>query len=117
MTVLTEAQHTGEFLLSEAPGTLSREKGILTSGVVVADGDVLALSAGKLVRATQAEGSEVLVGIAYGAHDATGGDLADVPYIARLAEVKLDLIQVNASESEPDSGVLAELAGLFIISR
>lgn len=115
MTVLTEGQHTGEFLLSEAPGTLSREVGTLLSGEVVADGQVLALAAGKLVAADGISTGEVIVGVAFGAHDATGADKANVPYIARLAEVKTALVtakDVTGAEVNWDA-----LAALNIVGR
>jgi len=117
MTVLTEGQHQGEFLVSEGNGSISREVGTLTAGTAYKDGDVLKLVAGKLQQATQAESSEEIVGIMYGDVDATGGDVAGVPYITRLAEVKLALIRVNANPSVPDAGVLAELAARMIIAR
>jgi hypothetical protein len=91
MTVKTEKQHTGEFLISEGEGTISREKGTLLSGQNLKDGTVLQLTTGKLKGSEGASG-EVIVGIIYGDHDATAGDLANVPYIARLAEVDATLV-------------------------
>lgn len=114
MTVKTEAQHMGEFLVSEGEGTISRESGTLKSGEVVGDGTVLADDGtGKLVAATGASGEDVK-GIVLGARDATAGDLA-VPYIARLAEVKEEL--VHASEASGSTIDWAALNALFIIAR
>lgn len=99
MSVKTETQHKGEFLLSEAPGTLSREAGILSSGENVKDGQVLKWSGVELVAAvgtvnSAGENTEDIAGIAYGAVNASStgpGGAVDTPivYIARLAEVKL----------------------------
>lgn len=91
MTVKTEGQHAGEFLVSEGPGSISREEGTLKSGEVVIDGQVLALNAGKLVASDGGSGEDI-VGIVIGAHDASDADKKHVPYIARLAEVKEDLV-------------------------
>lgn len=119
MTVLTERQHTGEFLVSEGNGSISRESGTLTSGEVVVDGQVLALVANKLVAAEGTYDSDTgvtdedIVGIAYGDHDATGADLEGVVYIARLAEVKEELVTLYteiSSDSESDVGAISEAA-------
>lgn len=99
MTVKTETQHKGEFLLSEAPGTLSREAGTLSSGENVVDGQVLKWSGTELVAAvgtvdSSGNNTEDIAGIAYGAVNASSSGpkgAVDMPiaYIARLAEVKL----------------------------
>lgn len=99
MTVLTEGQHTGEFLLSEGSGTISREVGTLLDGEVLVDGAVVALNgAGKLIAATGASGEDV-VGISLGAHAPDGADKPNVPYIARLAEVVTEKVTVDGSDS------------------
>lgn len=91
MTVKTEVQHTGEFLISEGPGTISRESGTLKSGEVVKDGTVLADDGtGKLVASEGASGEDI-VGISYGAYDASAAAMP-IAYIARLAEVDTDLV-------------------------
>lgn len=113
MTVKTEAQHMGEFLISEGEGTISRESGTLKSGEVVVDGEVLILVAGKLQAGTGASGEDV-VGLSYGAHDATGGDLK-VPYIARMAEVDTSLVHAKAVSGATIDW--AQLNALFIIGR
>jgi hypothetical protein len=108
MTVLTEGQHTGEFLVSEANGTLSREVGVLLSGQDVKDGRVLKDNGtGKLVEATgsfDTEGvsDEDIVGIAYGDAKADGAD-APVVYVARLAEVKAaNVVLHEVATADPD---------------
>jgi hypothetical protein len=114
MTVLTEQQHAGEFLVSEGNGSISRESGTLLSGQVVIDGEVAILAAGKLKAGTGASGEDV-VGIFYGAHDATGADKPSVPYIARLAEVKEDL--VTAEDGTGNTVDWDALNALFIFAR
>jgi len=120
MTIVkTEGQHKGEFLISEAPGSLSREVGTLKSGEKVKDGSVLQLSAGKLLASKGVAASETIVGVAYGDYDATGGDVKGVVYIARLAEVKGALLYISATDpaAAHDTDTLAELATNFIIAR
>ncbi|MBR0876887.1 head decoration protein [Bradyrhizobium liaoningense] len=100
MTIVkTEPQHRGEFLVSEANGTLSREVGTLSSGNVAKDGRVVKLVAGELVPATGSNASgvsdEAIVGIVLGDHDATAADLKGVVYIGRLAEVKASAVTLH----------------------
>ncbi|MET4240309.1 head decoration protein [Bradyrhizobium sp. RT10b] len=98
-TVKTEPQHRGEFLVSEANGTLSREVGTLSSGNVAKDGRVVKLVAGELVPATGSNAGgvsdEAIVGIILGDHDATAADLKGVVYIGRLAEVKASAVTLH----------------------
>jgi hypothetical protein len=112
MTVKTERQHTGEFLVSEGPGTISRESATLKSGENVIDGCVLAMSTGKLVASTGASGEDI-VGIAYGACDASLADKKGCVYIARLAEVKTALVTPKAAGTVDWDA----LAALNIIGR
>ncbi|WP_035661443.1 head decoration protein [Bradyrhizobium sp. Ec3.3] len=128
--VLTEPQHRGEFLVSEANGHLSREVGTLASGNIAKDGRALKLVGGKLVPAagtthTDGTSDENIVGIALGDHDASAtGANADVPgvvYIARLSEVKGALVTLHAvvggGAAAATAAVKAALAKLNIIER
>lgn len=130
MTTKTEAQHQGEFLISEANGSLSRESGTLTAGQKVVDGQVLKLVGGKLVEAagtldSSNNSTEVIVGIAYGAWDASSsGPLGSVdrtiPYIARLAEVfnsKVTYHESGTNAAAKTAAIKAELKDLNIIPR
>jgi hypothetical protein len=98
--VKTEPQHRGEFLVSEANGSLSREVGTLSSGNVAKDGRVVKLVGGELVPATGSNAAgvsdEAIVGIVLGDHDATAADLKGVVYIARLSEVKASAVTLHA---------------------
>lgn len=117
MTVLTEVQHTGEFIVSEGNGSISREVGTLLSGEVLKDGSLIALSAGNLVASEGNAGSETIIGISIGAHSAVGANKEGVPYIARLAEVDGSLIYVADTDGVPSAACITELAGLNIIAR
>ncbi len=72
MASLTEGTHAGEFLLSESPGTQSRENGTVTvpANTTLADGTVLAqLSADDTYVEYDdvgTDGSEAAAGILYG---------------------------------------------------
>ena len=49
MTVLNESTHTGEFLIAELPGLLSRKEAVLASGNNLEAGAVLGLVGGEYV--------------------------------------------------------------------
>lgn len=89
MAVQTEAVHTGEFILSEANGSLSREEVTITGGSFVA-GQVLGkvTASGKYTDHDPAavDGSENAVAILYDAVDASSAD-QDGVVIIRNAEV------------------------------
>ena len=87
--ILTEGRHTGEFLMSEQPGTQSRETGVITggkfpSGTVL--GQVTADSKYTEHDPNAGDGTENAVAILYSAVDATAADIEGV-VIARGAEV------------------------------
>lgn len=63
MTTKTEGQHAGEFIVSEAPGTLSRDTVTVLSGQNLSAGAVL----GKLTRALAAAPIPAIVGTGTGA--------------------------------------------------
>lgn len=129
VVVKTETQHQGEFLLSEAPGTLSREAGVLSSGQVVVDGQVLKWSGTELIAATGSIDSddasdEDVAGIAYGNYDASADGpkgAVDTPivYIARLAEVKLANVTLYtaAAAALKTAAMKAKLKTMNIVTR
>ena len=111
--VKTESQHPGEFIVSESNGTRSREVGTLTSGEVLVDGQAVDISSNKLIAAV-----DNAVGVVIGAHDATGADKKNVPYIARDAEVKDALcVYTDGSSAEDATAVKADLLALGIVRR
>lgn len=112
---LTEARRTGEFLISEANGTRSREEVTIdaTAGAMVAGTVVSKLATGGTYVAYDDEGtdgSETAAGVLYRAvPDATGEQKAVI--LARdceVAEVHLTGFNANAR---------ADLAALGIIVR
>lgn len=115
MTALVEGKHTGEFLLSEGNGTISREEvtiaaaaGALSAGTVV--GKITA--SGKFVAYNNAaaDGSEVAAGVLYANVADSAADQKAVIY-ARQAEV------ITAALTGADAAAIADLAALGIICR
>lgn len=128
MSTITEGRHTGEFLLSEANGSLSRESRTLKSGEKVVDGQLVSLNGGKLVATpgdldTEGALETAVEGIVLGDHDAsatgTNADIKGVPYIARLAEVR-DAYLVypdETTEGGQKAAAVSALADLLIVPR
>jgi hypothetical protein len=106
MGVKTESFHSGEFLLSEAPGALSREEITVKSGEDLAAGQVLRLDSDKYVAYDDA--SQEAVGILLDAVDATEGDKKGV-IIERLAEVKAAALDWSTSDSSAKTAGIADL--------
>ena len=118
---LTEGTHAGEFLISEAPGTLSRERVTIKSGQNLTAGTVLwkitADGKYKAVDNAASDGSQTATGILYEAVDASAAD-KDGTMIARLAEVTAAEIVWPSSEDPSDQAAdTLDLAALFIVLR
>ncbi len=127
MTVKTEARHTAEFILSEGNGGISRDNGTVLKGQKLAAGEVVQLSAGKLIAHdglldTAGDAITPAEGIVIEPIDAsvTGKD-ADVPaaYIARMAEVNNNLLAypLETTAGGEKAAVNASLAVKLIIAR
>lgn len=113
--VYTEGKHSGEFMLSEGNGTISREEGVLAaSAAKLAPGTLLGkvTASGKLVAYSNAagDGSEQAIGILYHGADDVAVD-QKVAYIARNAEV------IGALLTGLDTPARSELAALGIVIR
>lgn len=118
----TEGKHPGEFLLSEANGTRSRETGTLTSGQKLVDGTALQITGGKLVVKdatvnTAGAFTHALVGFLIGDWDASAtgenADIPGVPYIARDAEVKSSSLTLPSGKetlAKTDAALLGIIA-------
>lgn len=127
MSTLTEGQHTGEFILSEANGTRSRDSATVTvaAATKLEAGHVLAkLSAdGSYVEYDNVgtDGSEEAAGILYGELDNSDGEAeADftATVIARDAEVSKSDLQWNSGvDAAGKTAAYADLAGVGIIAR
>jgi len=122
MTTLTETPHAGEFLVSEANGTLSREvvtiasgSGVVPAGLVL--GKITASGKYKPYDDDNADGSETAVCLAYDTVDATSADKKAV-VIFRNAEVRASAILWAATNDATDkANGLADLVAKNIIAR
>ncbi|NOR64557.1 MAG: head decoration protein [Candidatus Scalindua sp.] len=119
--MLTEGQHAGEFIVSEANGSRSRDKITVLMGEVLVAGAVLGkvTASGKYIArvAAAVDGSEVAAAILFDAVDATAADV-DVVTLIRDAEVNGGEIAWEAAIAGPDlvSGI-AELATVGVVVR
>lgn len=118
-TSFTESRHSSEFILSEANGNRSRESATVVSGQNLAAGTVVELdSNGKLTifEGTTDSGSAPdpeAIGIILPKADATDGDITNVAYLARDAEVNVNLLTFNGGQAE----MVASLATRGIVVR
>lgn len=111
----TESIRSGEFILSEGNGHISREEITVISGAGVLEaGQILGKisASGKYTAYDDAatDGSEVAAGILYAQVDATSAD-AKALSVVRHAEVK------SAFLTGSDENAVADLAALQIIVR
>lgn len=120
----TEGKHEGEFIISEANGTRSRETITVASGQKLVDGQAFQLSGGKAVAkdaTVDTDGAFVtaVAGFIIGNWDAsatgTNADIPGVPYIARDAEVKAAALTLPSGKETLAKTDAA--ANLGIISR
>ena len=107
MTVFEEGRHPGEFILSEASGSRSRESAVIAEGSgVIAPGTVLGVytsgaNEGKYTPSPDAAedpdvGNQTAVAVALYGCDATEGD-QEIAILRRDAEVKQDVLSYAAS--------------------
>lgn len=120
MPVLNETRRAGDFVLSEANGSLSRESIVIDSGVHL-PGTVLGkvTATGKFVALAPAatDGSQNAAAIVRAHADATDGDVNAVGYV-RLVEVRADLlVWPEGISTEDKTEALQALAGAFIAAR
>ncbi|MEW6460381.1 MAG: head decoration protein [Pseudomonadota bacterium] len=118
MSVKTETRRAGDFILSEANGTLSRENGVIALGTLV-PGTVLGqiTASGKYVELDPdaTDGSEDAAGVLYG--HASGTDVPAV-VVKRLAEVRADMLVWPTGISTPNqTAALLALAGSHVVAR
>lgn len=130
MTTLTEGQHQGEFLISEAEGTRARATATVTSGQNLVDGQLVMLSGGKLVAHdglldTSGAVITAVEGIMFGNYNASStgpkgaADWPGAVYIARDAEVNdADLTYpTETTVGGEKAACVASLKTLGIITR
>ena len=123
--ILHEGQHTGEFLVSEANGTLSRETGALAQrpdryldGTILVrqsttEGDIF-VDLNDVEEPTGGPDYSEVAGILYGNYDASGGNVEAV-MISRLAEVKD--ANLRYPEGADKDAIVAALEALDIRPR
>lgn len=123
MAKKTEGRHTGEYILSEAGGTRSRDNVKMASGAGVVEASTVLgkiTASGKFVPHNPAatDGSEVAVAINYARVDATDADALCVA-TARDSEVKgSELIYSAGTDTKPEKdAVNAALAANGIVVR
>ena len=122
---MTEGKYTAEFLLSEAPGSLSRENATVTvaAATKLSPGHVLALVGTKYEEYDNAgtDGSETAKAVLYAECDNTDGIAAadfEVAVVARLAEVRdADLSWFSGASAGDKTAGKADLAAVYIVAR
>ena len=128
-TVFNEGRHTGEFLLSEGNGQISREAVVIASGSgVIAPGSVLGkftsgANSGKCSLSPNAAadpnvGNQTAIAVALYGCDATSADQT-IAVIARDAEVKADALVFHSTVNDATkrAAKAAQLAAAGIIVR
>ncbi len=119
MTVLNESTHTGEFLIAELPGLLSRKEAVLASGNNLEAGAVLGLVGGEYVALDPAasSGAEDAVAILYGAVDATDADQPCVVIYKDAAVLGTSLVWPEGISAPNKTAAIAALDALGIVIR
>lgn len=114
MTTLTEGNHTGEFIVSEANGYRSRGEGTVASGNTLVAGAVVQLTGGEYVPLVA--GGTDPVAISYAAVDASAADADGAVVIARDAEVAADKLTYTGDvDTDPEiAAVVVRLAAVGI---
>lgn len=100
MPLKTEGSYPNEFLVTELPGTMSRDRIILAQSATVYPtgavlGQVTATKKYVVVNPAASDGSQTAVAVLRAARDATAGDVAAVAY-TRLTEVNASEINFGA---------------------
>lgn len=119
MTVKTEGQHAGHFIISEANGHRSRETITVKQGEVLSAGAVIALqtSTGKYIEYQNDETDLAAKAILFDNVDATDGDVEAVA-IVRDAEVNgSDLQWADTEDTGDRDAAVVDLATQGIIVR
>lgn len=124
MSSLTEGRYAGEFLLSEANGSLSREAGTVDvpAATTIEPGTVLGVVSGTGHYAAydeaNSDGTETAAGILYGARLVNDDDEAAAmaaTILVRLAEVRTD--DLIWGDGVDEDGGIADLAAALILAR
>ncbi|MEK9755000.1 MAG: head decoration protein [Rhodospirillaceae bacterium] len=125
MAAITEPVHAGEFVGAYIADTLSIEVGTVKVGEVLVAGQVVMDDGtGKIVAHdgalnTAGDVDTAALGIIWDAVDASAAEVPNVAYVARLAEVKDDLITYpeESTAGGEKAAVVASLKALHIRPR
>ena len=125
MALKTEGRHTGEFILSEAEGTRSRENVTVTvgAGVTLPAGATLGkiTATGKYVpyNNAAADGSQAVAGVLYAELYNPAGAPADLAgvIVNTDAEVRKADLEWNGQDAAAQTAGLADLLALGIKAR
>jgi hypothetical protein len=113
MSIRNEGQHPGEFIVSLANHSRSKEQGLIEAGTELLDGTPVNEVGGYLVAAT----SSTVKGILIGSYNLSSDDEdTKVAYVARDAEVKEELLNLPTDGTQA-TNVKTGLAGLGIVLR
>ena len=120
MAVNTEGKHAGEFILSEANGTRSRDEVTIETPEDLKAGDVIGLetASGKYHAYDDGavDGTEVAAGVLFDDVDASAADVVGVA-ILRDAEVKASDMGWNGQAAPAITAGTADLRAIGIILR
>ena len=121
MPVMTEGQNTGEFIVSEGNGTISRETVTILNGRTLEAGAILGkvTASGKYreIDPVATSGAEVAVAVLFDAVDASGGDAPGI-IVSRLAEVHGGEVVWPSGITDPQKQTaIDQLAAATIIVR
>lgn len=124
MTTVTEGYYRGEFVMSEANGTRSRETVTIASGAgVLAAGTVLGkiTASGKYVLhdpvTPASDGSQNAAAILYGRTDATSADAPAVAIVRDAEIAKGALAWKSGATNTHKTNAYTALAALGVIAR
>lgn len=116
----TELQHTAEHLLTELPGSISRDTVTIVAGQTLSAGDVVGkiTASGKyaIYNNAAADGTEVAAGVLYADVDASAADKTGVIH-NWSCEVRADKLGWNGQLAAAITAGLADLAAKGIKAR
>lgn len=120
MTILTEGNHAGEFIVSEV-NPMFREAITVLSGEVLKAGAVLGkiTASGKYVEVDPAasDGSQAAAGVLFDNVDATGADKRAVALVRLSVLNAQEIVWPDAISSPNKATAIGQLAALNIVLR
>ncbi len=122
MSILTETAHPTNVIVSEAPGTLSREKITIDESQTVRAGECLGrvTASGEYARYDNGagDGTEVARAIALADVTTGAGETADIAALVRLCEVNKSEVLFDAGQNQAaQDAAFVDLEAAFVIAR